>query len=298
LRRPNLFIPGFPKSGTSALHSALIQHPEISMGVTKEPHTYSWDNRYKNKEIYFKKNYDSLSSKYILDSSTSYMVSKDALKRIIKDTPNAKFIVVARDPIDRIVSHYNWLSSKNLIDKNPKEELKIHSEETFNYKNHYKGNFKAYQEFSLYGKHINSLLKLTSKDNILFFTYEKLFKDFENQKLNIAKFLNLDLKGIKVEKVNKTDFKKQQREYSSPIVRSVIPTLRKGVKFKNSLKYEFKVLKGHPRGLQIKSPIQYKTSREEIENLLLPVFKGDIKLLQQMGYNVDAWQTTSQIVNK
>ena len=35
--KPDLFIPGAAKSGTTSLHDLLNAHPEISMSSTKEP---------------------------------------------------------------------------------------------------------------------------------------------------------------------------------------------------------------------------------------------------------------------
>ena len=35
--KPNLFIPGAAKSGTTSLHNLLNQHPEICMSSVKEP---------------------------------------------------------------------------------------------------------------------------------------------------------------------------------------------------------------------------------------------------------------------
>jgi len=35
--KPNLFVPGAAKSGTTSLHNLLNQHPEICMSSVKEP---------------------------------------------------------------------------------------------------------------------------------------------------------------------------------------------------------------------------------------------------------------------
>ena len=40
---PNLFIPGFPKSGTSSLWAWLRQHPEIEFTKDKSPHYFDAD---------------------------------------------------------------------------------------------------------------------------------------------------------------------------------------------------------------------------------------------------------------
>lgn len=39
MRRPDLFIVGAPKTGTSSLHRYLEQHPDVFMSRPKEPGT-------------------------------------------------------------------------------------------------------------------------------------------------------------------------------------------------------------------------------------------------------------------
>ncbi len=42
--RPNLFVVGAPKCGTTSLHYYLAQHPEIFMSNPKEPYFFGKDN--------------------------------------------------------------------------------------------------------------------------------------------------------------------------------------------------------------------------------------------------------------
>ena len=43
MRRPDLFIVGAPKCGTTALYAYLRRHPEIFMSPLKEPHFFGSD---------------------------------------------------------------------------------------------------------------------------------------------------------------------------------------------------------------------------------------------------------------
>lgn len=285
VRKPNLIIPGVPKSGTSSLHSTLVQHSEIYDGGIKEPHTYSWDNRYRNREKIFKKRFQNRTERYIIDSSTTYLVSKYAIDRIIQDTPDAKFIIVARDPIDRIVSHYNWLSSKGLINRKPIEELKAHMNERFDYRVHYFGNYKAYLDFSKYGEQMEHLKELVPEKNIYFVTFEKLFSNFEDAKKDIANFLDLYLGKIAAKKKNITEFKANNKRKRTPLIRRIF----------NRAKFEVKVLGGHPRGLRVANSCMYKTRREQIEDLLRPYLDKEIELLIDMGYAPSGWKTYQKL---
>ena len=58
MKKPNLFIVGHPRSGTSSLHSYLSQHPDIFMTVIKEPNYFALDfretsDRFHKKPLYF-----------------------------------------------------------------------------------------------------------------------------------------------------------------------------------------------------------------------------------------------------
>lgn len=285
MRKPNLIIPGFPKSGTSALHDALIQNSEISDGGRKEPHTYSWDSRYKNRHHRFQNLYGDSKTKYILDSSTTYLVSKHAVKRIVNDSPHAKFIVIARDPIDRIVSHYNWLSSKNLVNRKPKNEIRFFINKKFNYRNHYKGNYKAYIDFSLYGGQMKRLLGVVNSKNVMFFKYEDFFSNFKTNRRLLESFLDCDLSSIVVRNVNKTTFKDYKK--SPP------PSIFK--RLKNRVFYEYEIIKGFPRTLKVRNPERYSTTRKEIEEIVFPQLRHDLRLLESLGYNLTGWPTYEKL---
>lgn len=285
MKKPNLFIPGFPKSGTSSLHTMLIQHSEISGGIRKEPHTYSWDNRYKNRFSFFNEVYKNLKTKYILESSTTYMVSGNALDRIMEDTPEAKFIIIARDPIDRIISHYNWLSNLGYVNKLFEDEIKKHSNEKFNYKKHYGGNYKAYIDFSKYGEHLERMFHKIPENQLFFLTFEDFINNWEMKMLELSNFLDIDLSEINIRKDNPT---KPANDFDK-IIKS------KETKWIQKLKIDLvRKLKGKEkkiRGLKVKNPIINQVTRKDVQDFLYPILEEDFKKLKSLGFNVESWKT-------
>ena len=289
INSPNLFIPGFPKSGTSSLHSMLCQHPEISEGKWKEPHTYSYDNRYEKRFSIFSEQYANLSSRYILDSSTTYMVSRYAIERILNDTPNAKFIVIARDPIDRIVSHYNWLTSLNLVNLPFDKELKKHANEKFDYRFNYKGNFKAYIEFSKYGEQLKRLVELAGREAILFWEYEAVFQSWPVYQRELVSFLEIEPHEIFTLQKNKTN---KSVHFSKP---SPQPNLT-GIKWlkhkvKRQTKQQIRRLKGLPVSRKIKNPINNLVTRKDVESLVLPYLLPDSEEFAKLDFSIKFWPT-------
>ncbi|MBV5304829.1 MAG: sulfotransferase [Chlorobium sp.] len=109
MNRPNLFVIGAPKSGTSAFVQQLAQYPDIFIPKIKEPryfdaHTffdYESDYPIKNEKEYLSlyDTFDANNSVYRVDGSVFNMYSEESIKRIIKLSPQAKFIVILRDPL-------------------------------------------------------------------------------------------------------------------------------------------------------------------------------------------------------
>ncbi|HRN40607.1 MAG TPA: sulfotransferase [Vicingus sp.] len=125
----NLFIIGAQKCGTSTLFDNLIKHKKIIGGV-KEKNFFShpylflkgldwYYSLFHSKKIYF----DILSKNYYVDASPSYLPSKEVAKRIHSYNPNAKIIVMMRNPIDRAFSAWNMYKQMNLLSDDEKESL-------------------------------------------------------------------------------------------------------------------------------------------------------------------------------
>ena len=109
--KPNLFIIGGPHSGTTSLYYYLETHPNICMSKLKEPN-YSeftnYDPYITNEEKYLKQ-WDKWKGEKILGEATpTYIYSPKAAKTIYKFNPNAKIIMILRDPNQALVS---WFSS-------------------------------------------------------------------------------------------------------------------------------------------------------------------------------------------
>ena len=122
--RPDALIIGAPKAGTSALHVALAQHPQIYASPVKEPKYFMcWDapppayrgpgDGHSNQEwIWRREEYEALfrgapDDAIRLESTPFYMYAPTARRRITEELPAAKLIIIVRDPIDRAYS--NWM---------------------------------------------------------------------------------------------------------------------------------------------------------------------------------------------
>ena len=121
-KKPNLFIVGHPKSGTTALHFFLNQHPDIYMSALKEPSYFCKDfhresDAFHHRRLFFEireeQQYLELFSrsgdKKIVGESSAlvYLYSKVAAEEIYRFNPDAKIIIMLRNPADFLHSLHN-----------------------------------------------------------------------------------------------------------------------------------------------------------------------------------------------
>lgn len=119
---PDFFVVGAPKAGTTALHVALAQHPQVFMSRVKEPKHFLTDGppptgggpgdartfrEYVWQRSAYEALFDAAPQGALLGESTPfYLYDHAAQRRIVDAVPHARMIALLRDPVDR--AHSNW----------------------------------------------------------------------------------------------------------------------------------------------------------------------------------------------
>lgn len=122
MARPNLFVIGSMKSATTYLSGLLGAHPEVFMSVPKEPcyfvdqrelHSawpYMWEQGWwRSMDRYLSLFVPAGDAKVIAEASTVYSKLPrfaHVPERILDFNPQARFIYIMRDPVERAISHY------------------------------------------------------------------------------------------------------------------------------------------------------------------------------------------------
>ena len=107
--KPDFFLVGAPKCGTTALFQYLCMHPDVCAPAIKEPNYFCEDFsgiRGPRSEAEYLALYAEAeeSGRSVGDASVVYMYSDVALKRIAEFNPAAKIIVMLRNPVDMVYS--------------------------------------------------------------------------------------------------------------------------------------------------------------------------------------------------
>jgi hypothetical protein len=108
--KPNFFIVGAPKCGTSAMYTYLERHPEIFMSGRKEPRYFGRDLRIRpewcvlDTRAYLAMFRDAGDARAVGEATTYYLVSRDAAREIRDFNPAARIIIMLRNPVDMAFS--------------------------------------------------------------------------------------------------------------------------------------------------------------------------------------------------
>ncbi|MGJ3237557.1 MAG: sulfotransferase family protein [Anaerolineae bacterium] len=112
--KPNFFLVGAPRCGTTALYTYLSEHPDVAMPIyDKEPHYFGSDlisprfARFRgNEDKYLRLFKHGQNCKRIGEASVFYLYSTTAAQEIHEYNPEAKILIMVRNPADMLFSYY------------------------------------------------------------------------------------------------------------------------------------------------------------------------------------------------
>lgn len=245
--KPNLFIVGQPKSGTTALHQFLGQHPEIFMSSIKEPHFFCADFHLESDRAYGKQRFFDFRSesaymqlfaraknvKIAGESSTNYLYSQVAAQKIHNFNPDAKIIIVLREPakfLYSLHSHYVKFTEENepdfltalALESERKQEKAASPRVTSPSYLYYSQRVNYYQQIKRYCDRFD-------RDRVKVIIFEEFKSDNERIFREILEFLAVDSSftpeyaAVNVNKEVK--FKAVNNFVNSPLVKSISKNL-------------------------------------------------------------------------
>ena len=113
---PNFLIIGAKRCGTTHLFNTLRHHPQIKLSRYKETAYFAKDEMYEKGELFYRSHFPLnlfVSPDTMVGEATpGYLAHPKAAIRIKQDLPNAKLIVMLRDPTERFISSYYYGQQK------------------------------------------------------------------------------------------------------------------------------------------------------------------------------------------
>lgn len=203
---PNFLIIGAAKSGTTALHDAFAQHPQIYMSPTKEPNFFALEGNTLNYapgsvqasylahcitdlSVYREQFRPDVKQIAVGEASPIYLYDCKAPERIQSYIPDVKLIAIIRDPIERAYSNFlhhirDGLETTNdFLEAITLEESRITDNWWWGF--HYIRSGFYYEQLKRYFERFD-------RSQIKIFLYEDLSKNRLNTLQNLFQFLEVD----------------------------------------------------------------------------------------------------------
>ena len=284
---PNFFIVGAAKAGTTSLYSYLIKVPEVFMPSRKEPHFFapnvisqSYFHKVSSKEEYRTLFQGVRNQIMIGEASPTYLWDKDSPRLIHEMIPNAKIIIMLRDPVARAYSHYlhhvrdGW--ENRTFDAAIREDYSSDGGTVWKVPN-------VYVHQGLYSKQVKRYFDIFDPSNIKIIVFEEFVRDTRRYVSEVMKFLGINSAvPSNVEEVYNPFFVSRNRFtpsivdsltrfiHSSTLAYKVTHIVPDKVIFKIAFKLFFKEGKKPPMSHEAKEFLDgiYYEDVQQLENLL------------------------------
>ena len=209
--KPNFFIVGAPKCGTTALAQYLSEHEEVFMADPKEPHFLATDlpghHKAVNEQDYLRLfSQAEKQHKIVGEASVWYLYSDSALANIRSFAPDAKLIVMLRNPLELVYS----MHSQHLYTRNEQESDFAKAWALSGARRQGKEIIKTaldgqkvlqYDRIALLGQQLEKLLQLFPKKQVMWI----FFDDFKAKPVETYKQV---MQFLEIKDVNRTNFPK------------------------------------------------------------------------------------------
>jgi len=285
--KPNLFIIGASKCGTTSLWYMLKQHPDVFLATPKEPLFFSFSN-YQDNLKWYEGLYNNVKMEKIIGEA-SPVYSETTLipeipQRIYDYNSEAKIIYIVREPIDRLKSvwrqtlstgHWHKLVYKKYCDIDvpimPKDFIKAVYE------------YPSYLEATKYWTNLNNYREFFNEKNILLLFFEDLKTNPQKLYSKVCSFLNIE------PHIAKTNFEKKNDSKGKTMERIFF------AKLKNTklIKYIFKLflikIKLNSNLLRKKIPYEVKLNRKQRDEIITILKKETTNILYYGKKPLDFW---------
>jgi len=216
---PDFLVLGTKRGGSTSAWRYLIQHPQVMPMVTrwehlKSPHFFYW--HYDRGLDWYRGHFPSVAARNALqrrlgrkvitgESSPYYMFDPRVPARVARDLPEARFIVLLRDPVKRAYSHY-WERVDNHVEPLPfARALAAEAERTAGELEKMAGDpyyysrahdWYTYRERGVYAPQLQRWFDAVGRDRVMVMVSEDMYRDEQEAMDQMARFLGIESERI------------------------------------------------------------------------------------------------------
>lgn len=208
---PDFLVIGCQKGGTSSLHGYLSQHPRLQPADVKEVHFFDgglhpgWDKYVEGERLYRSyfgwRHFLHAQGRQSFEASPCYMFNPLGPARMAAMVPDARLIVLLRDPVERAVSHYFHERRRGREILPILEALQSEADRlapvyaSGNYKDERWINF-SYVTRGLYAEQLERLFEHYPRERVLILESSEFYTDPKQALSQVLGFVGVDYNGF------------------------------------------------------------------------------------------------------
>lgn len=287
MNKPNFFIVGAPRCGTTSLAENLSRHPEVFLPEVKEPFYFVKGVRFNDYAEYLALFDKAGGAKAIGDASTGYLFDRNAPREIKKLYPDARIIIMLRNPVDMSFSHWRYVrisgDEKMGFEESISDEQRAYRHTEEFKKSVYWHGFFLHLDKALYHDQVKRYFDVFGPERVKVYIFEDFIRDQAASYRDIYSFLGVD-------PVFRQEFKKSNEggeirfsalqniiHHRHPFLKRIVP-----IKFRIKARKTLRLLNTR-KGKSEMNP-QTRARLQEF-------FRPDIEKLESLlGYCIDAWK--------
>ncbi len=234
IKRPNFFFVGHTRSGTTSLKAELDQHPDIHFYFAKswqKPNgPFGFESSFKNIEEFLEA-FRGVKEKRVGQKSGDYLSCPWAAERIKEFNPDAKIIMILRNPIDVMYSLHATMLYRETVEniEDFEEALKMETvrKKKYGYKiipTKYHPHM-LYRETVRYPQQVKRYFELFGEKNVKVIIFDEYIKNKSSILRDILKFLHVD-EDFEIKHMNTN----AGRKYRNREIHSAVMTNKFGIR--------------------------------------------------------------------
>jgi Sulfotransferase family len=313
VRKPNFFIVGAPKAGTTSLYHYLDQHPDIYMSPIKEPCFFSSETRPENFEASLRpravrleedilrylhgpmdtkrfggivrewQHYlllfaNAAAQRAVGEASVNYLWSKTAPGAIAARIPRARILVVLRSPAERAFSQYLHCVTGGVVTESFRDFVRS----SLRYQGEELGIHKPFLEMGFYAEQVLRYLDHFPREQLGIWLYEETKQRPREFLRDVLQFLDVDSSFVP----------DVTNRYNEPLVARMVKStqmLRRTGVWGVVKRLTPKRIRFAMRGAIFRPPGSVRMEPQD-KAMMLDFYRTDIHRLEEiLGRNLSAW---------
>ena len=307
MNKPNLFIIGAPKSGTSALAAYLDEHPNVFISNPKEPFFWSTDypalraRHHLSCQSDYLQLFTQANDQHMLvgECSTNYLRSKVAIDNVLEFNPQAKFIVMLRNPV-QVAHAFHAECLFSYIEREPsfEEDWRLQTARASGKQlpaNCSAPQFLQYGQVASYADQIQQFFDRVPQSQRQVILYDDFRLDNAGVFQDVIEFLQLpEFQKTEFQRVNAAHVHRSR--FVAKLILDPPAILKPSVEW---LRQMLRSQKKNSWKTQLKQKFRKSEQREPLsdafQNELYEYFRDDVKRLAKMlGRDLDHWMSPQQ----